>query len=81
MHLRAKLNVLIAHNGLTDAQLKAIMLKMCKAAKGRSKRVVSIICGDLYVELYENIPKHSKKQHFIGMENKGKLEDNFTRAK
>lgn len=49
--LRAKLDVMIAHSGLTDEQLKKIMKRICKAAKGKSKRVVSIICGSLYEQL------------------------------
>lgn len=45
-------SVKVLHGKMNDAQMKAMMLRMAKAAKGRSNRSVLINCGDLNVYLW-----------------------------
>lgn len=46
---RSRMLVVMDHPTLNDKQLKSIMQKMAKVARGRSGREISIECGGLVV--------------------------------
>lgn len=47
--MRSKMELVIDHAGMSDTQLKKLMQKIVKSAKGRSQREVSLHAGDLSV--------------------------------
>jgi hypothetical protein len=47
--MRSKMSLVIEHQGMSDARLKKLMLKIVKAAKGRSQREASLEAENLFV--------------------------------
>lgn len=43
------MSLVIEHQGMSDARLKKLMLKIVKAAKGRSQREASLEAENLFV--------------------------------
>jgi hypothetical protein len=48
-YMRSKMSLVIEHQGMSDARLKKLMLKIVKAAKGRSQREASLEAENLFV--------------------------------
>lgn len=48
-YMRSKILVVIDHPTMTQKNLEALMVKLCKTAKGRSGREASAHCGDVSV--------------------------------
>jgi len=47
--MRSKMSMVVEHQGMTDARLKKLMLKIVRAAKGHSQREASLEAENLFV--------------------------------